>query len=52
MPDGKANETEGVEMVKLVVARGFFKAENKIVVRLLIGKPSTNGLLLHTHNIL
>ena len=52
MSDSKVTETKGAEMVKLAVVGGLIEAEIELVVRPLIGKPSTNDLLLHDHNIL
>ena len=52
MSDSRVTEIEGAEMVKLTTVGGLIEAEIELVVRPLIGKPSTNDLLLRNHNIL
>ena len=52
MFDSRANETEEAEMVKLTTIEDFLKVEIELVVHHVMGKPFTNDLLLHTHNML
>lgn len=52
MSSSKVSEIEEVEMVKLTVVEGLLKVEIKPTVHPLMGKPSTNGFLLHNHNML
>lgn len=52
MSGSKASETKKIEMVKLTIARGLLKVEIEPTMHSLMGKPSTNGLLLHKHNML
>ena len=48
----KVGETGGLGMVMLAATRGLFEVEIEPTVRSLMGKPSINDLLLHSHNIL
>lgn len=52
MSGSKASETKKIEMIKLTIARGLLEVEIKLTMHPLMGKPSTNGLLLHKHNML
>lgn len=52
MSGSKASETKKTEMVKLTIVRGLLEVEIEPTMHPLVGKSSTNGLLLHKHNML